>query len=743
MKILQIIHKIQNRGAETFTCQLSNHLLRLGHEVKIIALYRGEAQLLFDRGIDVLYASSKNRFIDYRAWKKLSEMINQFKPDLIQVNAGDTLKYAVFSKKIFGWKIPIISRNASEVGRYLKSPFQKRINTFFYKNIEYVISVSQASEKDILIHFPFLSGKTTVIPVGLEPISEIKKIVLKPEGCLHIVHIGGFTFEKNHVGILRIFQALVNSNQKVHLHLIGDGPLKPKIEKEVNEMELNSKITFYGFVNNPLSYIKAADVFILPSIIEGLPAVILEAMFCEIPVIAYNVGGISEIIVNGKTGWLVAKNDEVSFIKFLKEDFKNNEEVNLIKETAKRMVTQNFSNDKIALRFEKCYNEILTLPYKVQVPEHRMKILQLVTKRQYRGAELFAAELSDQLIKLGHDVIFVGLYENDKDVLRVESADNRDLVKNKNSAFSVKIVKKIIQLVKETQPDIIQCNGSDTLKYTVTASLFFKKVPLVYRNISIISEWISSKPKKLIYKKMFNRIAYVTSVGDEAMADFIKTYNYPKRRTEVIRRSITVKDVDRLNLYEELRKDLGIHIKSKIALHIGNFSPEKNHEFLLNIFDELKHEHSDIKLVCVGSGILLEKTKQIAKQKGLSQNIFFLGFRKDIPELLAASDCLVLCSKIEGVPGVVLEAGTQKIPTISTNVGGVSEVLINGQTGFLIEEFNKDEFKEKLIELMYNSKLRKDFGENAYNMISKGFDSEITAKKFESLYQNLIASNNK
>jgi glycosyltransferase involved in cell wall biosynthesis len=741
MRILQLIQKTQTRGAEMFTCQLSNNLIEKGHQVKIVSLFEGKAQLPFSGEIYFLNAYLKNRFLDIPAWRKLSEIIRDFKPDIIQANAGDTLKYMVFSKILFSWKVPIVSRNASEVGRYLKSPIQKGINTFFYKNVERVISVSKASEKDILIHFPFLSGKTTVIPVGLENISEIEKIVLKPEDCQHIVHVGGFTFEKNHVGVLRIFQALVNSNQKVHLHLIGDGPLKPKIEKEVNNMGLNSNITFYGFVNNPLSYIKAADVFILPSIIEGLPAVILEAMYCEIPVIAYNVGGISEIVVNGQTGWLIEKNDESGFKNTLDKVLGNHENISLRIEMAKNMVTENYSNDIIADRFLSCYNDVINLPK----PSSRgkMKILHIVTKRQYRGAELFAAYLSDELIKLGHEVVFVGLYENENDVLKVENAENRDLVSAKNGKFSFDIVKKIVKLVNEIKPDVIQCNGSDTLKYTVAASLFFGNIPLVYRNISIISEWISSRPQKILYKKMFQRIDHVTSVGDEAMADFIKTYNYPKTRTEVIRRGIPIKGVDRFKLYKELRKDLGIHEKSKIAMHIGNFSPEKNHEFLLDIFDQLKYEDSDIKLVCVGNGILLEKTKRIVKQRGLSKNVFFLGFRKDIPELLAASDCLVLCSKIEGVPGVVLEAGTQKIPSISTNVGGVPEVLINGQTGFLIEEFNKDEFKEKLIELMHNSELRKALGENAFAMISKGFNPEINAKKFESLYQKLIASTNK
>jgi len=741
MKILQLIQKPQNRGAEMFTCQLSNHLIESGHEVKIVALFDDKIILPFNGEIISLGGSSENRFLDIPAWKKLARIIREFNPDIIQANAGDTLKYVVFSKVIFGWKTPVISRNASEVGRYLKSPIQKKLNSFFYKNVDFVISVSQASKKDILIHFPFLNGKTTMIPVGLEAISEIKEINFKPEDSQHIVHVGGFTFEKNHYGLLRIFKALVNSNQKCHLHLIGDGPLKTKIEREVKNMGLGSKVTFYGFVNNPLSYIKSANVFVLPSIIEGLPAVILEAMYCGTPVVAYDVGGISEIVENQATGWLIDKNDESGFKNAIKSVLYKSENNSILIRNAKKMVMDNYSNEVIADRFLDCYKDVIAPP-KGQL-KSKMKILHLVTKRQYRGAELFAAYLSAELIKLGHEVVFVGLYENDSDILHVKHADNRDLVSTKNGKFSLKIVAEIVKLVKKIKPDVIQCNGSDTLKYTVAASLFFRNTPLVYRNISIISEWISNGPKKILYKQMFQRIAHVTSVGDEAMLDFIKTYNYPKSRTEVIRRGIPIKEVNRFQLYKDFRKNLGIKEDSKIAIHIGNFSPEKNHQFLIEVFEKLKSENSDIKLVCVGGGVLHEYIKQEAIDKGLSQNVFFLGFRKDIPELLAASDCLLLSSKVEGVPGVILEAGTQRIPSISTNVGGVSEVLLNGKTGFLIENFDKDQFRNKLKELMLNSPLRKELGENAFTMISKGFDPELNAKKFEKLYRNLIDSSNR
>jgi len=359
LKILHLIQKFQNRGAEMFTCQLSNHLVELGHQVKIVALFEGEANLPLNGEITSLKASLNNRFFDLPAWKKLAGIVKEFNPDIIQANAGDTLKYAVLSKKLFGWKNPIVSRNASEVGRYLKSKIQKSLNSFFYKNFEFVVSVSMASEKDILNHFPFLSGKTEVIPVGLETISKIEEITLKPGDSQHIVHVGGFSFEKNHLGLLRIFQSVLKSKPNIHLHLVGDGPLKAEIEEEVEKMNLGQNITFYGFVNNPLSYIKAANVLVLPSIIEGLPGVLLEAMLCKTPVVAYNVGGVSEIVTS-QTGSLIEKDDEAGFVKAVLKTLENPNMEQI--ETAHQMVLKDYMNEEIAVKFIEVYEVVIRLP---------------------------------------------------------------------------------------------------------------------------------------------------------------------------------------------------------------------------------------------------------------------------------------------------------------------------------------------------------------------------------------------
>src|SRR6056297_1823023 len=217
-----------------------------------------------------------------------------------------------------------------------------------------------------------------------------------------------------------------------------------------------------------------------------------------------------------------------------------------------------------------------------------MKILQLVTKRQYRGAEVFAANLSEELIKLGHDILFVGLYTNDTDILYVEEAKNLDLSTRKKEGISPRLVSRLVSFIRKENPDVIQCNGSDTLKYMVAASYFVPKVPIAYRNISTISEWLNTRLKQEVYRQIFKKVDFVTSVGNEPISDLIETFNYPKEKTAVIRRGIPFNEFDSQVEAEKLRNELHLQPTDNVIIHVGNFSPEKNHSFLLDVFSEIK-----------------------------------------------------------------------------------------------------------------------------------------------------------
>jgi L-malate glycosyltransferase len=358
MIIFQLIQKPQLRGAEMFAAQLSTELMQLGHRVILISLFPGDSKLPFDGELITLNRPITKRWNDFEGWKQLAHLIQEHQPDVIQCNAGDTLKFAVLSKLANGWKTPLIARNASMVSAYITNPITKWINRFLYTKTKAIISVSQLSAQDINQLFPETKSKTSVIPIGINP-PVLETVSWKNEipTELNLIHVGGFSFEKNHVGLFSIFQKFLKEQPNTHLHLLGDGPLRAAMEERVNELGLHNSITFYGFTANVMNYIHQADALLLPSIIEGLPGVLLEAMYAETTVVTYNVGGISEIVFPNETGYLIEKGDEVAFVQAIGKAVHPNESGIMVKK-AKELVVEKFNNGYLATQFEKIYYKL-------------------------------------------------------------------------------------------------------------------------------------------------------------------------------------------------------------------------------------------------------------------------------------------------------------------------------------------------------------------------------------------------
>lgn len=361
MKIIQLIQKPQLRGAEIFACQLSNHLVEQGHEVLVVAIFKGGSQLPFKGEVLGLERPLSKRFIDIEGWRNLNKIIKEFKPDIIQANASDTLKFAVSSKLIFSWTPPIIFRNASKMGDFINSKLKLRLNKFYLSKVSYVISVSKECEKDFIETFNYPTDKIRTIEIGVEEqkIGSIPKDLesIYKKGPV-LSHIGGFVPEKNHDGLINIFKKILEKFPDSQLLLMGKGNLESKIKLKTEAFKIQDNVYFLGYRNDILEILHHSNAFILPSFIEGLPGVILEAMYCETPVVAFNVGGISEVVVQGKTGWLVKKNDELNFQNCIEEVLTDKSKLQKRVTSAKEMVSEKFMNEQIAKRFSICYDHV-------------------------------------------------------------------------------------------------------------------------------------------------------------------------------------------------------------------------------------------------------------------------------------------------------------------------------------------------------------------------------------------------
>lgn len=360
MRIINLIQKPQLRGAEIFACQLSNHLLEQGHDVLVVSVFPGDSELPFHGKVVKLNRPHNKRFFDPSGWKEFSKLVKDFNAHIVQANAGDTLKFMVSSKKFFPFKAKMIFRNANKMGDFIDTKIKYYLNKYYVSQLDYVISVSKECQIDFQKTFNFPDEKIRTVEIGVEKIkieNQVSDLDFLNGNEKIITHIGGYVPEKNHLRLVHIFKQITAQYPDAKLLLIGKGRLEEKVKKEVKILELEYNVHFLGYRNDVLEILSKSDAFVLPSLIEGLPGVILEAMYCNTPVVAYSVGGIKEV-VKPETGWLVEKNDEKTFIDNLFSVLKNDSQVSNRVKHASEMIHERFLNSIISKRFLSVYQDV-------------------------------------------------------------------------------------------------------------------------------------------------------------------------------------------------------------------------------------------------------------------------------------------------------------------------------------------------------------------------------------------------
>lgn len=369
-----------------------------------------------------------------------------------------------------------------------------------------------------------------------------------------------------------------------------------------------------------------------------------------------------------------------------------------------------------------------------------MRIVQLVKRRQRRGAEVFAAELSDALVDRGHEVLFVGLGVPEHDDLRPAAAACEDLGRRLGGALEFDSAWRLAARLRAYAPDIVQANGSDTLKYSVVARGMARgRWTIVYRNIGLPSDWIRGRLHRAANRILVSRVDHVVSVSRASALDFSKTYRYPAERIEVIAQSAVVPEaVDRDSLRDRLLSVANLAKGAEVILHVGSFTPEKNHAWLVEAFDEIVRERPAAVLVLIGDGPEKEPVEEIVRRSGVADRIRLLGTRADAADLAGGADVFVLPSLTEGIPAVLLEAGARGVPSVATSVGGVPEVIRDGVTGILVEPGDRAAFVTGVCRLLSDVGLRAGFGVAAREQVQRCFSLDGAVLAYMARYESLL-----
>jgi starch synthase (maltosyl-transferring) len=233
------------------------------------------------------------------------------------------------------------------------------------------------------------------------------------------------------------------------------------------------------------------------------------------------------------------------------------------------------------------------------------------------------------------------------------------------------------------------------------------------------------------------RLVRMNVCVSQGVADFaIREVGLPPEKVCVIRNGVE------FQRFAEARAvdwtSCGLPREATVLLFIGRLHPQKAPELLLEAATPCLKAQSSLHLVYVGEGPLRGELERRVQESGTASQVHLLGRREDVPSLLKGAAVLVLPSRWEGLPNVVLEAMAAGCPVIATEVEGSREVIREGETGLLCRVNSVEDLRKAMGRLLASSELRRTLGLKSQEVVRKEFTWDVVAESYDRLYRGIV-----
>jgi glycosyltransferase involved in cell wall biosynthesis len=360
MKIVYLITKSNWGGAQRYVYDLATSFNSKGCDILVAFGGGGELKRRLDDSDIRTYsiaslARDVSLFKELRVIKELYGLIKKEKPDVLHLNSSKAAGMGALVGRVLG--VPCI------VSTMHGAPFREDRN-FLSKKLIYfftwvtcilshkVITVNKLDEADIGAMF-FMKKKVTTVYLGLvyEP---LPPRVLPKERTVRIVTVGELVKNKGHMYGLHAMELLKQKGVHFSYSIIGEGEDRKKIEEFIAMKKLEDVVSLLGYQDARLA-LPNYDIYLLPSVKEGLPYILLEAGKASLPVVATITGGVPEIIRHEETGLLVQPKDVEAMAYALEQMIRNRKSSKHLGQMLHSHIVQNFSYSKMLVETAKVY----------------------------------------------------------------------------------------------------------------------------------------------------------------------------------------------------------------------------------------------------------------------------------------------------------------------------------------------------------------------------------------------------
>jgi glycosyltransferase involved in cell wall biosynthesis len=369
IKVLEAIRQGSVGGGESHILDLVKHINKDRFQPVVLSFTDGQMMTeLKNIGIDNFIISSEKAF-DFSKWKQVKALMQEEKIDLVHIHGTRATSNIYWAAKnlnlpviytIHGWSFHNDQPPLVKKGRIM---FEKWITNKTNCNISVSVS-NQKTGKEIMPKF-----NSVVIHNGIDlkkfnPVSNERKNLradLKiADDAIVICFIGRMTQQKDPLNLIKAFQEVLKSNPKAVLLMVGDGEIKADAIQLAKKLCIEKSIIFENFRNDIPDVLYSSDIYCLPSLWEGFPIGLLEAMAMGKPVVATTVDGSVEIIENGKNGMLIEPQDIPMLAGAINNLINDKALKDQLGQAARQTIINEFDVCKMTKKIEDVYTNVLS-----------------------------------------------------------------------------------------------------------------------------------------------------------------------------------------------------------------------------------------------------------------------------------------------------------------------------------------------------------------------------------------------
>jgi len=383
-----------------------------------------------------------------------------------------------------------------------------------------------------------------------------------------------------------------------------------------------------------------------------------------------------------------------------------------------------------------------------------IKVLRIITRLNIGGPAIHAILLSSGLNNDGYkDILITGKESGSEGNMQYLAAANGvkpimipELGRELSLVNDFKTFLRLFEIIRKEKPDIVHTHMAKAGSLGRIAALFCGTPIKIHTFHGHIFDGYFSpvKAKVFLWIERFlalftDRVIAVSESVKEEIVDKLKVAE--NKKCVVVPLGLDLKNF--LECEKEkgsFRRELGLQDDVLLIGIVGRLVPIKNHEMFLNVAKQIlgKNLSAKVMFVIVGDGERREDLKDYAKKLGLEGSLIFTGWRQSLSSVYSDLDIVALTSLNEGTPVSIIEAMASGKPVIATDVGGVKDLIVDGENGFLAKSNDVKDFTDRLTKLIADKEQRSRFGKRGREIVREKYVKERLVRDIKRLYEDCL-----